>query len=288
MANTIGTSTLSEVWRIKYFKSTLELALRNAMIAEKICTVDRTDAKYISNPYLTGATAAIATMAGTYAVSTATTTDDTCTVSDQVTYGVHLYEFEQTLSRADLYTSFVDDMTAAVSNLADKFVLNKILDGATGTYDTPTGGFTTPANIPKIIADLTGKVAGYADTYKGLFIVVESTDITGFIQAGMSSGFSFADAALNNGFGGRFGGVDVYVARTGTFVTDTVGTLTATNDGHRLFGVKGVATYAAPRGIQYDEKKVTLKTGREISCWANIGAKVWTPKAALLVDITIK
>lgn len=288
MANTIGTSTLSEVWRIKYVKSTLELALRNAMIAEKICTVDRTDAKYISNPYLTALTATDAAIAGTYSVSTATTVDDTCTVTEQITSAVHLYEFEQTLSRVDLFTSFIDDMTAAIGNAADKYVLNKILDGATGTYDTPTGGFTTPANIPKIIADLTGKVAGYADTYKGLFIVVESTDITGFIQAGMSSGFSFADAALNNGFGGRFGGVDVYVARTGTFVTDTVGTLTATNDGHRLFGVKGVATYAAPRGIQYDEKKVTQKTGRELSCWANIGAKVWTPKAALLVDITIK
>lgn len=288
MANTIGTSTLSETWRIKYVKSTLELALRNSMIAEKICTVDRTDAKYIANPYLTGATAAIAAMAGTYAVSTATVTDDTCTVSEQVTYGVHLYEFEQSLSRADLYTSFVEDLTAAVGNMADKYVLNKILDEAGESYDTPTGGFTTPANINKIIADLTGKVAGYADTYKGLFIVVESTDITGFIQAGMSNGFSFADAALNNGFGGRYGGVEVYVARTGTFVTDTVGTLTATNSGHRLFGVKGVATYAAPRGIQYDEKKVTLKTGREISVWANIGAKVWTPKANLLVDITIK
>lgn len=287
MANTIGTSTLSEVWRIKYFKSTLELALRNALIAEKVCNVDRTNSYYIANPYLTGATAAIATMAGTYAVSTAVTTDDTCTVSDQVTYARHLYEFEDTLSRADLYTSFVDDMTMTVADKADQFVLNKILDGAGESYTTPAGGFTTAANINKIIADLTGKVAGYRDTYKGLFLVVESTDITGFIQAGMSNGFNFADAALNNGFGGRYGGVDIYVTRTGMFSTSTIGTLTATNSGHRLFGVKGTAVYAAPRGIQYDEKKVTLKTGREISVWANIGAKVWTPLANLLVDITI-
>lgn len=287
MANTIGTSTLSEVWRIKYFKTTLELALRSAVVAEKICAVDRTDAKYIANPYLTGATAAVAAVAGTYSVSTATTADDTCEVSDQVTYGVHLFEFEQTLSRADLYTSFVEDMTNAVAVAVDKFVINKVTDIATGAYTTPAGGFTTAGNINVIISNLVSKVAGYTDAYKGMFLVIENTDLPGFIQAGMSNGFSFADAALNNGFSGVYGGVDVYVVRTGTFATGTIGTLTAANSGHRLFGVKGVATYAAPRGIQYDEKKVTAKTGREIAVWANIGATIWTPKRDLLVDITL-
>jgi hypothetical protein len=33
---------------------------------------------------------------------------------------------------------------------------------------------------------------------------------------------------------------------------------------------------------------VTAKTGKEIGIWANIGAKCWAPKAALLVDITLK
>ena len=46
-------------------------------------------------------------------------------------------------------------------------------------------------------------------------------------------------------------------------------------------------TAPAPKGIQYDEKKVTLKTGRELSVWANIGAAVWTQKANLLVAITL-
>ena len=53
MANTIGTSTLSEVWRINYMKSKLELALRTALVAEEICQVDRTDSYYLANPYLT-------------------------------------------------------------------------------------------------------------------------------------------------------------------------------------------------------------------------------------------
>jgi len=287
MANTIGTSTLSEVWRIKYFKSTLEVALRNALVAEKVCKVDRSDAKYIANPYGNQPSAAIATMAGTYAVSTVTTVDDPLTVSDQVTYAEHIYEFEETLSRVDLYTSRVDEMTYAVATMIDKFVLNKILDLAGESYDTPEGGFTTPGNINKIIGDLTGKVAGYSTAYGGLFLVIENTDLTGFIQAGMGNGFSFADAALNNGFGGVYGGVEVYVVRTGTFSTGTIGTLSATNSGHRLFGVKNVALYAAPRGVQMDEKKVTLKTGREVSVWANIGAILWTPKVNLLTDITL-
>lgn len=269
-------------------KATLELSLRSALVAEKICQVDRTDSKYISNPYLTALNANVAAMAGTYTVDAATTVDDTCTVTDQVESAVHLYEFEDTLSRADLFTSFVNDMTAAVAVQIDKFVVNKVLDGATSTYNTPVGGFTTAANINEIIANLVGKVAGYTDTYKGLFLVIENTDISGFIQAGMGNGFNFADATLNNGFGGRYGGVDIYVVRTGTFTDSAIGTLSPSNAGHRLFGVKGVATYAAPRGIQYDEKKITSVTGREIVVWANIGAKVWTPKASLLVDITIK
>jgi len=287
MANTIGTSTLSEVWRIKYFKTKLDLQLRSALVSEKVFMVDRTEAKYISNPYLTGATAAIAAMAGTYSVSTATTTDDKCEVTDQVTYGVHLFEFEDTLSRADLYQSFVDDMTAAVAVKADQFVLNKVLDGATGAYTTPVGGFQTAANIATIFSNLIAKVAGYSDMYKGLFLVLENSDLPGLIQTQVASGYSYADSALNNGLIGHYMGVDIYCVRDSTYVTATLGTLTATNSGHRLFGVKNIATYAAPRGIQYDEKKVTAKTGREIAVWANIGAKVWAQKAALLVDITL-
>jgi len=268
-------------------QSTLNLALRNALVCEKICQVDRSDSKYVANPYLTALNANIATMAGTYTVDTATTVDDTLTVTDQVESAVHLFEFEETLSRADLYQSFVDDMTACVAEQIDKYVLNVVCEDGTGTYTTPAGGFTTPGNINQIFADLTSKVAGYSEMYKGLYLVIENTDLPGLIQVGLTTGFSFADATLSNGFAGRYAGIDVYVVRTGTFVDDTLGTKAVTNSGHRLFGVKGVTTYAAPRGLHYDEKKVTQKTGREIAVWANIGAKVWAPKAALTVDITL-
>jgi hypothetical protein len=54
-----------------------------------------------------------------------------------------------------------------------------------------------------------------------------------------------------------------------------------------MFGVKNVATYAAPRGVRVEEKMVTGKTGKEVVVYGYIGAKVWTPKASLIVDITL-
>ena len=220
-------------------------------------------------------------------LGTLTTTDDTLTVSDQATAAVHLMEFQETLSRADLFGSLVKDLGDNVALTMDKYVVNYLCNNAGETYTTAAGGFTTMGNINKIIGDLTGKVSGYAETYNGMFLVVENTDLTGFIQAGMSNGFSFADATLNNGFAGVFGGVEVYVVRSGVFATTTIGSLSATNSGKRLFGIKGVHTYAAPKGVQYEEKKVTLKTGREIVIWANYGAAVWTQKANLLVAVTL-
>lgn len=283
---TVGTSTLSETWRIGYAQSKLALGLRTMMVSDKCFDLDTSNSFYFGKPYLTAATAAIAAMAGSYTVSTPVTTDDTLTVTDQVTYAVHLREFEETLARVDLYGSFIDDLTAAVATKADQFVLNKILDGATGTYNTPSGGFAA-ANINQIIAELTASVSGYQGVSQGMFLVIENTELAGFIQAGMTNGFNFADATINNGFRGNYGDVDIYVVRAGTYVTTTLGTLTATNLGHRLFGIKKQATYAMPGGTHYDEKKVTTLTGREISCWINVGAKVWAQTASLLVDVTI-
>src|SRR3990167_573994 len=178
MANTIGTSTLSETWRIKYMKSTLETNLRKAMVARAICNVDESGLFYIANPFGNQPTATIAAIAGTYAVSTVTTTDDTLTITEQVTYGEHIFEFEQLCSRVDLWMSRVDELSYAVAQRADQWVLNEILANATTTtYTTPAGGFTTSANFLTILSELLAKVAGYSDAHKGTFLVVENTDL---------------------------------------------------------------------------------------------------------------
>lgn len=261
------------------------------LVAEKICEVDRSDAKTIQNPYMTAPTTVVQALAGTYTPAALTTTDDTLTVADEFIVSEHIMDFESSLSNFDLFAARTEDMIASVAQAIDKYVLNVLLEAGTGTYSTPSGGFTTAANLNVIMANLISKVSGYSDVYKGLFLVLENTDIVGVVQAQATNGFSYADAALNNGLIGSYMGVDIYVVRTGTFsdaTTDaTSGSQTWSNSGHRLFGVKNVATYAAPRGIQFEEKGVTGKTGKEVVVYGYCGAKLWAPKAALVVDITL-
>lgn len=288
--NTINTGTYSDVWRKKYYSTKMQIALRNALVAEKICEVDRSGSYYITNPYINQGTAKVSATDGSYSISAWTTTEDSLTVSDEVTKGAHVYDFEKSLANYNLFAARVDEQAYAVAAAIDKYVLNNLLEAGTGTYTTPAGGFTTSANIPVIVSNLISKVMGYADAYKGLFLVIENTDVPGFIQSGAASGFNFADMVLNNGFMTNYMGVEIYVVRSGVFDDGSaaeMGSTTWTNDGHRLFGVKGVSTYANPGGIKYEEKGVTLKTGMEIVNYGYVGVKLWTQKASLIVDITL-
>ncbi len=286
--NTIGTSTIGTSWRAKYFSSNLQRVLRKALVAEKVCMVDNSDSFYIYNPYTTQPTAAIQAVAGTYSVSAWSITDDSLTVTDEIIYAGHVFDFERVMNNYDLMAQRMDEMAYAVKYGIDNFVVNQLCEDGTGTYSTPAGGFTVAANIPVIISNLCSKVMGFAEAYNGLFLIIENTDVVGFIQAQMQSGFSYADSALNNGFLTSYGGVDIYVVRTGEFTSVTIGSRSdLTNSGHRVFGVKNMATYCSPRGIQYEEKMVTAKTGREIVAYGYLGFKLWTQKASLIVDITL-
>jgi hypothetical protein len=93
-------------------------------------------------------------------------------------------------------------------------------------------------------------------------------------------------------------GIDIYVVRTNTFEESSAstagggssGTFSSTsydNSGHRLAGIKGLATYAAPRGIIFEEKSVSGETGKELVCWGLTGLALWYSKANLMIDITI-
>ena len=273
--------------RDTYLKSQYEIVLRNALITEEICSVDNSDQKRIQNPYGSQPTATIQAVAGTYTVSAWTVTDDALTVTDEVIYAEHVFAHEDFFAVFDIAMSRLDNMMYAVAYGIDKFVLNSLCEDGTGTYTTPAGGFTTTANIKTILANLVSKVSGYETNYQGLFLVIENTDMVGFMIDQATSGFSYADMALRNGFMTSHMGVDIYVVRSGTFVDATLGTKTVTNSGHRVFGVKNVSTYASPRGIQYEEKSVTLKTGKEIVVFGLVGFKLWAQKAGLIVDITL-
>lgn len=287
MANTISTKT----YRDKYRLSKIDEALRASLVAEKVCMVDRSDVRYIESPYAADPTTTVQALVGTYSPADFTTTNDTLTVSDEFIVSEHIMDFQNSLSKFDLFDSRMDAMTASVATAIDKYVLNNLLETGTGTYTTPVGGFTTAANINVIMSNLISKVAGYADVYKGMYLVIENTDIPGFIQAQATNGFSFADAALNNGFMSSYMGVDVYVVRSGTFddqaASSVSGSTTWTNAGHRVFGVKGVATLALPESYKYEEKGVSGKTGMEIVAIAYAGFKLWSPKTSLIVDVTL-
>lgn len=275
--------------RDKYFQSQYAYVLRNSLVTEKICTVDNSDTKRIQNPYGGQPTATIQAVAGTYSVTAWTITDDALTVTDEVIYAEHVFAHEEFFAVFDIAQSRIDNMMYAVAFGIDKFVLNNLCEDGTGTYTTPAGGFNTSSNINEIMANLQSKVAGYqnVNATSGTFLVIEATDLVGFAMAGATNGFSTADSVIKNGFMNSWMGTDIYVVRPGTFVSATLGTTTVTNSGHRVFGVKNSATYASPRGLQYEEKPVTGKTGREIVVYGLVGFKLWAQNATLVVDITI-
>lgn len=286
IANTKGTTT----WREKYYSANLQKILRNALVAEAICEVDRSDSYLIKNPYSAQVTVEVTALTGTYTPAAWTTTNDTLTVGTEFKAGEHVFDFESVLSDFSMYADRMDEQAYSIAAGIDKYVVNLLCEDGTGTYTTPAGGFTVGSNVPVIVSNLASKVMGYQGVEKGLFLVIENTDVPGFMQAQATSGFSYADSALNNGFMTSYMGVDIYVVRTGTFENATyvgTGTTAITNSGHRVFGVKKCATYAAPRGVKYEEIPVSGMTGRECRSWGTFGFKLWAQKAGLIVDITL-
>lgn len=284
-------SLSSKTLRDKYRAAQIQQALRNAVVAEKVCMVDRSDLKTISSPYITAMSTVVQAVAGTYTPANITTTDDTLTVADEFIVSGQIKGFEKITSNFDLFFAANQAMTNSVVTAIDKWVINELTAGATGTYTTPAGGFTTAANVVTIISNIIAKTAGYADALNGLYVIVENTDITGIVQSQVSTGFTYADKSATNGLLGSMLGVDIYVVRSGTFATAATttasGTKTWTNSGHRVGGVKNVSTYAFPRDLQFEEKGVTGVTGMEVVCYGLVGFKQWTPTAALTINITL-
>lgn len=285
--NTISTKTYRDAYRL----ANLDQLLRNALVAEKICMVNRDGLKTLQSPYGSQPTTVVQAIAGTYAPAAYTTTDDTLTVDNEFIVSEHIFDFEETLTQFDIFASRINEQQYSIAAAIDKWVLNNLCEDGTGAYTTPAGGFTTASNINKIMSDLIAKVMGYAESYNGLYLVLENTDVAGFLTAQATNGFNFADAALRNGFMTNYMGVEIYVVRAGTFVDETTssvsGTKTWTNLGHRVFGVKNVTTYVHPQGVKFEEKMVSGKTGMEVVTYGYVGFKAWAPKVTLTVDITL-
>lgn len=284
MANTIA----SRVYRDKYRSATLDTALRGSTVTDKIVAVDRSNNKRIQSPYSSTPTVTVQALAGTYSVADFTTTDEALDVTDEFIVAEHIKDFEEALSNFKLFAARTEQMAFNVAKKVDEWVLNNLCEAGTGAYTTPAGGFTTAANVNTIFANIVSQLSGYTEGYAGnMYVVVENTDLVGIINAGATNGFNVSDEALRSGLVTKWMGVDVYVVRTGTFTDATVGTSTWTNAGHRVAGVKNVATVALPGSFKTEEKSVSGKTGMEIVTYGYAGFKAWTPKLALTIDITL-
>lgn len=278
-------------WRGKWFQANLQETLKAALVAEKICSVDRSGAKFIWNPYGNSPTTTIQDIGGgsqgTYSVLSYTSVNDTLTVTDEFVCSEHIYDFERVMQNGDIMFSRMGEIINSIATAIDKYVINSLCEAGTGVYTTPAGGFTTAGNVNEIFAQLLGKFTGYAENLNGQYVVIEQTDVPGIVLAGVGSGFSYADSWLNNGFLGSHMGIDIYVKLSGTFVSATLGSTTPTNAGHRVAGIKGITTYAQPQDISWDEKGVSGKTGKEVVGVAYIGFNAWVQRRDLTIDITL-
>lgn len=283
MANTLSTHSYREA----FAKSRFDYVLRRALIAEAICDVNTGDNKTVKNPYISTGGATGQALTGTYPVGDITTTDDDLVVDKEFIEGGHVMNWEEVLTEHSMFQGALDQMIFNVKNLMDQWVLNSLTDDAGASYATPSGGFATKANVNTIFANINSALAGYAEAYRGLYVVVENTDMAGIIEAKGDSGFATADSVFQNGFWDAHMGVDIYVTRTGTFVDAAVADDTFTNANNRVAGVKGAATFAHPRGVNYEEKAVSGKTGMELAVYGYAGFKQWATTSNLTIDITL-
>ena len=279
--------TEATAYRKKWMPNLFQEILHKALVAEKVFSVDNSDNKYIENPYGDAGVVTQQAIAGTYSVDTFTVTANTLTVSEEFVWSEQVYDFEQLASVADVKGSRMKEAMSQMTTAVDKYALNALCDGGTGAYTTPAGGFSQ-SNTLTIAANLLGKLSGFNYNFNGGYIVIEPSDLPGVTLAMFGNGFASADRALNNGFLNNWAGFDWYVAGAATFVSATLGTATFTNAGHRVAGVKGLATLAMPAGkFTWMEKEVSGKTGVELAMVAYAGVAVWAKKAELTIDITL-
>ena len=132
MATTNSLST--KTYRDKMRAAQIMQALKNDVVAEKVCLVDRTDSKTISSPYITAMTTVVQAVVGTYTPANITTTDDTLTVADEFIVAGQIKGFEQILTNFDMFYAANTAMTNSAVVAIDKWVLNNLCEDGTGSY----------------------------------------------------------------------------------------------------------------------------------------------------------
>src|SRR5882672_6211896 len=89
--------------RKKFHLATMDHTLRNALVAERVSEVDRTDNYKIENPYGSTPTVEVSHLTGTYTPVTWNATDDTLTVNAEFKVAEQVYDFERIVTQFDMY-----------------------------------------------------------------------------------------------------------------------------------------------------------------------------------------
>lgn len=283
--------------RKTYALSKIDTVLSKEIISAQIFKVDTGNSKTIESPYFSATTTVGGNIAGTYTPANPTTNDDTLTVSKEFINAPHVYDADQRLSAFDTAKDLMDEMSRSFAEAVDQWALNRALadvSGSTASFATAAGGITK-TNAVNVIATILGKLSGYKNIAgNNAYLVIENTELPAFIEAQVSNGFSYADKVLYTGLVKNMLGVDIFVARTGTFVDATVSGDVFTNANNRLFGVYNKITLATPSGSRdgkaqatYEELMVSGKTGMELRMIGYGGVKAWTPAINLSGNLTI-
>jgi hypothetical protein len=286
--------------RKKYALSKIDTVLAKEIISPQIFKVDTGNSKTIESPYFSATTTTGQNIAGTYTPANATTNDDTLTVNKEFINAQHVFDSEQRLSNFDTAKDLMDEMTRSFTEEVDKWALNRALadvqaaTASTASFATAAGGITK-TNAMNVIGTILGNLSGYKNSIgQNPYLVIENTELGAFIEAQAAQGFAYADKVMYTGLVRNMAGVDLLVARTGTFVSATVSGDVFTNAGKRLFGVYNKITLAVPSGSRdgkmmadYEELKVSGKTGMELRMVGYGGVKVWTPAKNLSGALTI-
>jgi len=282
--------------RRTYALNAFDTQLEKEIISPMIFKVDTSNSRTIDAPFVNTTTTTAGAITDTYVAGTPATTDDTLTVNKQFHNVQNVGNFAQKVGQFDVISGVIKEVTRSVAESLDQWALNRALTdvaGSTASFATAAGGITK-TNALDLIATIQGRLSGMKNLPgQNAYLVIENTELPAFLQNAAASGFAFGDKVLFSGTVKNVMNTDIFVARSGTFVSATVAGDAFTNVNRRLFGVKNMITLAKPSATRegavttYFEKEIDGFIGTQVGMVCYSGLKAWAPKLNMSGALTI-
>lgn len=241
MSISIATGAQKQSWLPRYQRKLMRSLVSNGITEMKVTTD-----KVLHNPYTSQAsrTDGSATTGQAYTASDYTISDDTLTIDRRAISAERVDPMDQMQSGNEIMSDRYETQAYNIQNAIDQYILSipVSFSGVTDLDDSNLGSGSA-GNPFDMTSSNVNAVAGYtteqllfqnAEMGKGAFIVLSPTGVNNVAAYQQASGFSYADAALNNGFVkgiAPIGGLDVLVSNNLTHsVVLTIGTNPTAND----------------------------------------------------------